>query len=196
MDLWKSSACMWRKRRTKTDANAVFMFSLQSSLPRWSAYRLQSVQNTAACLVSRARRRNHTACQFYTIFNSIQCSIFKSIFVYQGMTKRRPTTWNMKNTDKENEATRAKYVLPNKPHAGRRNHPQQRQNGPVCCWVTLFAASAFYSVTVRGDGSAQTARFCPWWPWPLTLILGIQTRPSEGPNTSSLWIWRKAHDVT
>jgi len=25
----------------------------------------------------------------------------------------------------------------------------------------------------------------------LTFDLNIQTRPSEGPNTSSLWIWRK-----
>jgi len=33
--------------------------------------------------------------------------------------------------------------------------------------------------------------FCPWWPWPLTFDLDIQTHPSEGPNTSSLWIWRK-----
>jgi len=33
--------------------------------------------------------------------------------------------------------------------------------------------------------------FCHWWPWPLTFDLDIQTRPSNGLNTSSLWIWRK-----
>jgi len=33
--------------------------------------------------------------------------------------------------------------------------------------------------------------FCPWWPWPLTLT-NVQTRPSEGSNMSSLWIWRKS----
>jgi len=37
-----------------------------------------------------------------------------------------------------------------------------------------------------------TALFCPWWPWYLTFDLDIQTRPSEGPNTSSLWIWHKS----
>jgi len=34
--------------------------------------------------------------------------------------------------------------------------------------------------------------FCPWWPSPLTFDLDIQTSASEGPNTSSLWIWRKS----
>jgi len=33
--------------------------------------------------------------------------------------------------------------------------------------------------------------FLSWWPWPFTSDLDIQTRPSEGPNTSSLWIWCK-----
>jgi len=30
---------------------------------------------------------------------------------------------------------------------------------------------------------AEKCCFCPWWPWPLTFDLDIQTRPSEGPNT-------------
>ena len=40
---------------------------------------------------------------------------------------------------------------------------------------------------------AQRA-FCPypWWPWPLTFDLDIQTRPSEKPNTTSVRIWRKS----
>jgi len=46
--------------------------------------------------------------------------------------------------------TRAKDVLPNKPHAGRRNHPRQRRNGPVYCYMTLFAAITFHSVAARG----------------------------------------------
>jgi len=33
--------------------------------------------------------------------------------------------------------------------------PRQRQNGPLCCCVTLFAATAFHYVTAGGDGSAQ-----------------------------------------
>jgi len=28
------------------------------------------------------------------------------------------------------------------------------------------------------------------WPWPL--IFDLQARPSEGPNMSSVWIWRKS----
>jgi len=27
--------------------------------------------------------------------------------------------------------------------------------------------------------------FCPWWRWPLTFDLDVQTHPTEGPNTSS-----------
>ena len=34
--------------------------------------------------------------------------------------------------------------------------------------------------------------FCPCWPWPLTFVLDLQTRPSDWPNTSSMWIWRKS----
>ena len=33
--------------------------------------------------------------------------------------------------------------------------------------------------------------FCPWWPWPLIFDLDLQTCPSEGRSTSSLWIWRQ-----
>jgi len=34
--------------------------------------------------------------------------------------------------------------------------------------------------------------FGPWWPWPLTFDLDLQTRLSEGSNTSSVWIWCKS----
>ena len=47
------------------------------------------------------------------------------------------------------------------------------------------------SSTPRGVASAQRF-FCPWWPWPLTFDLDIQTHPSEGSNTSSVWIWCKS----
>jgi len=33
---------------------------------------------------------------------------------------------------------------------------------------------------------------CPWWPWHLTFDLDLQIRPSEGPNTYTVWIWRKS----
>jgi len=39
---------------------------------------------------------------------------------------------------------------------------------------------------------AEKCRFCPWWPWPLTVHIDLQTHPSEGPNTSSMWIWCKS----
>jgi len=39
---------------------------------------------------------------------------------------------------------------------------------------------------------AEKCRFCPWWPWPLTFDLDLQTRPSQGPNTSSVWSWPKS----
>jgi len=35
---------------------------------------------------------------------------------------------------------------------------------------------------------AKKCRFCPWWPWPLTFDLDLQTCPSEGANTFSVWI--------
>jgi len=44
--------------------------------------------------------------------------------------------------------------------------------------MTLFAASAFYSVAAGDDGSTQHV-FCLG-------DLDLQTRPSEGPNMSSV----------
>jgi len=38
----------------------------------------------------------------------------------------------------------------------------------------------------------QFSVFCPWWSWPSTFNLDIQTCPSERPNVASLWIWRKS----
>jgi len=57
--------------------------------------------------------------------------------------------------------------------------PQQRQNGPVCCCITSFAATTFHSVTAAGVMGVNSAFFVPGDP-------GIQSRPSEGPNTPSL----------
>jgi len=34
--------------------------------------------------------------------------------------------------------------------------------------------------------------FSLWWPWPFIFDLDLQTHPSEGRNTSSVWIWRKS----
>jgi len=81
------------------------------------------------------------------------------------------------------------------PHASPRNNPRQLRNGVVCCCCcTLFAASAYHSYDARGDGSAKCV-FCLWWRWPLTFDLDIQTHPREGPNTSSLQVWRKPFRV-
>ena len=35
--------------------------------------------------------------------------------------------------------------------------PQQRQNGPVCCCITLFAATTFHSVTAAGVMGVNSA---------------------------------------
>jgi len=74
-----------------------------------------------------------------------------------------------------------KDVLPNKPHACRQNHPRQQWNGPFCSRMTLFAASAFHSVTA-GGWQECTVHFLSLVT--LTFDLDIQTRSSKGPNTS------------
>ena len=38
----------------------------------------------------------------------------------------------------------------------------------------------------------KNAVFLSLWPWPLIYDLDIQTCPSDGSETSSLWIWRKS----
>ena len=48
----------------------------------------------------------------------------------------------------------------------------------------------FYQYRTQAAETAEKCRFCPWWPLSLTFDLYLQTRPSEGPNTSSLRIWR------
>ena len=63
----------------------------------------------------------------------------------------------------------------------------QRWNGAVCCCVMLFAACAFHSVAARGVMGVHSAFLSL-----VTCDLDIQTRPSEGPNTSSLRIWRRS----
>jgi len=60
-------------------------------------------------------------------------------------------------------------AIKHKLHAGCQNHPLwQWQNGPVCCCMTLFAASTFHSIAARGLWSC-TARFVPGdldlWLW-------------------------------
>ena len=80
-----------------------------------------------------------------------------------------------------NKKTRAKDVLPNinrtqaatqitlRPRcllSVHSRHPRQRWNGPVCCWMTLFAASALQCIF-------NLEEICPWWPWPLTLTFKL-----------------------
>jgi len=55
-----------------------------------------------------------------------------------------------------------------------------------------FARGGGVHVGVRHTDSWRWSVFCHWWPWPLTFDLDIQTRPIEGLNMSSLWIWRKS----
>jgi len=46
----------------------------------------------------------------------------------------------------------------------------------------------YQTLTARRLLKGPKMPFYPWWPWPLTfdLALDLQTRPSEGPNTSSV----------
>jgi len=66
--------------------------------------------------------------------------------------------------------------------------PAETQPCPICCCMTLSAASALQYIMQqnrpfvhcrggRGDGSAQRV-FCPWRPWPLTLTFKL-VRVSE-----------------
>jgi len=43
-----------------------------------------------------------------------------------------------------------------------------------------------------GRRKGRKGIFCLWWPLPLTFDLDRQKHPSEEPDTSSLWIWRKS----
>jgi len=102
--------------------------------------------------------------------------------------------WSMFNwNEKELEL---KMFTKHKPHAGRNvdhtspglsvhsHHPRtrQRRNGSMCCCITLFAASAFQCI-FNGEEI--------WGKRNMSLVTLTFDRPSEGPNTSSLWIWRK-----
>ena len=82
---------------------------------------------------------------------------------------------------------RAKDVLLNKLHAGRQNHPRNWWNGPICCCMMLFAEVRSILSLPSDDRQAQHVLSLVT----LTFNLDIQTRPSKGPNTSSVWIWRQ-----
>ena len=61
--------------------------------------------------------------------------------------------------------TRAKDVLPNKPHAGRRNHPTpQRRNGTVCCCCGPFVRCRDWWECTARFLSLVTLTF-DLWPW-------------------------------
>jgi len=62
------------------------------------------------------------------------------------LTQQKHTFTNKKKctTTQNKHKTRTKDVLPNKPHAGRRNHtPWQWQNGRICCWMDMSWAGHF-----------------------------------------------------
>jgi len=52
------------------------------------------------------------------------------------------------------------------------------------CREVTGVLSAFLSLVIRV--------FCPWWLWPFTFDHDLQTRPSKGSNTISLWILHKS----
>jgi len=90
-----------------------------------------------------------------------------------------------------------KTFTKHKPHAGCWNHPRKQRNGLVCCSMTLFADSAFHSITAWGWREC-TKHFCLWWPQLLILPFKLvrardQTRlPSEfgaNPFSGSRDIW-------
>ena len=59
--------------------------------------------------------------------------------------------------------------------------------------ITLDAKDVLRNLNrTQAAERADKWRFCFQWPWSLTFDLDLQTRPSEGPNTSSVWIWRKS----
>jgi len=83
---------------------------------------------------------------------------------------------------------------PGQAHAGRRSHghPFAAIESPrLLLSGRYLQRGRSIPSTWRGVLSAQRV-FCPWWPWPLTFDLDIQKLPSEGPNTSSMWIWRQS----
>jgi len=53
----------------------------------------------------------------------------------------------------------------------------------AAAWYHLQQVRSILSLPV-GGWSECTVYFCPWWP---TFDLDIETCPSEGPNTSSMW---------
>jgi len=85
--------------------------------------------------------------------------------------------------------TRAKNVLPNKPHAGHRNHPPAATEWSHLLLCDIICSERIPLCQCR-EWREYTARFLSLVT--LTLDLDIQTRPSEGTNTSSLWIWYKS----
>ena len=94
---------------------------------------------------------------------------------------------------------RAKDVLPNINHTQAAvsvhcRHPiTPGGDGTVssaAAWRRLQRTAHALQCIVNGDDSAVFRFFCHRWPWSLTFDLDIQTRPSEGPSTYFLWIWR------
>jgi len=99
----------------------------------------------------------------------------------------------------------AKDVLPNKPHAGGRKGLKMLLFVPddLDLWPLTLT---FKLVRVRqqtrlpcefGANQFSDSRDIRQKPYFLSVVtltfdLDIQTRPTEGPSTSSLWIWRKS----
>ena len=73
-------------------------------------------------------------------------------------------------------------------------HPGKNEGGHGPHWKYQPWSENFQTIgpwlSIKYSGEKMS--FCPWWPWPLFFDHDLQTRPNEGPNTSSVWIWRKS----
>jgi len=95
--------------------------------------------------------------------------------------------------------TWAKDILPNIHHSQATESsrhplpsPRRQQNDPVSCCTSFAAYSTRLTMHCQWGGCSSFSSFVPGDLLDQALDLDIQTRPSEGQNTSSLWIWCKS----
>ena len=93
--------------------------------------------------------------------------------------------------------TRNAWQSPAVAHEAQRTHcckdtPLEQSTHRVCCLRSVICNEGVPFRPYSGGVVSAQRVFCPWWPWPLTFHLDIQSHPSEGPSTSSMWIWRKS----
>ena len=102
----------------------------------------------------------------------------KAHFQYTTSMQAFKTKWNdfIKMFRQFQKTTRAKDVLPNiNCTQAAKITRRQRQNGPICCYLTLFAANTLQCVTQQNGPLVRCWKamgvhspfFVPgeWWPW-------------------------------